>query len=80
MHFDRPKLFATISWESSQNMTVKQQLQDIVAHLPDDCSFDEVHHQLYVVEVLHNRSALADEGQFATQAEVEQRLSRWLAK
>lgn len=61
-------------------MTVKQQLQDIVAQLPDDCSFDDVHHQLYVIEVLHNRSALADKGHFATQAEVEQRLSRWLAK
>ena len=60
-------------------MTVKQQVQDVLAQLPDDCSFEDVHYRLYVVETLRNRTAMADRGDFASQDEVEKRLSKWLA-
>jgi predicted transcriptional regulator len=60
--------------------SVKQQLREILDQLPDDCSFDDVHYQLYVVETIRKRAKAADRGDFASQAEVEQRLSKWLAK
>jgi hypothetical protein len=61
-------------------MTVKQQLQEILDRLPDDCSFEDVYYRLYVVETIRKRAEMADQGDFAPQAEVEQRLSKWLAK
>ena len=61
-------------------MTVKQQVQEILSQLPDDCSFEDVHYRLYVIETIRKRAEMADRGDFAPQSEVEQRLSKWLAK
>lgn len=57
---------------------VKQQVRDVLEQLPDDCSIEDVQYRLYVLETLRNRTSAADRGDFATQEEVEQRLSKWL--
>ena len=61
-------------------MTVKQQVQEILEQLPEDCSFEDVHYRLYVVETIKNRAEMAERGEFASDAEVQQRLSKWLPK
>ena len=59
---------------------VERQVREILDPLPDDCSIEDVHDRLYVVETLQRRSELADKGNFADGGEVEERLSKWLGK
>jgi predicted transcriptional regulator len=59
---------------------VKQQVREILEQLPDDCSIEDVPYRLYVVETIRRRSETADRGEFASEAEVEQKLSKWLPK
>ena len=59
---------------------VKQQVREILEQLPDDCSIEDVPYRLYVVETIRRRSETADRGKFASEAEVEQKLSKWLPK
>ena len=59
---------------------VKQQVREILEQLPDDCSIEDVQYCLYVVETIRRRSELADRGEFASEPEVEQKLSKWLPK
>jgi predicted transcriptional regulator len=59
---------------------VKQQIREVLDQLPDDCSVEDVQYRLFVLETLRKRTADADRGDFVTQAEIEQRLSKWLKK
>ena len=59
---------------------VKQQIQEVLEQLPDDCSIEDVQYRLYVLETLRKRTDSADRGDFVDHNEVERRLSRWLQK
>lgn len=59
---------------------VKQQVRQVLEQLPDDCSVEDIQYRLYVLETLRNRTEAADRGDFLEQAEVEQRLYKWLRK
>lgn len=61
-------------------LNVKQQVKEAIDQLPDDCSFEDVQYRLYVLETLKQHIDLADRGEFATDQEVDQRLSKWLAE
>ena len=58
----------------------KQIVQDVLRQLPDDCTIEDVHYQLYVVETLRQRAEMADRGDFASQEEVQKRMQRWLMR
>ena len=60
--------------------SVKQEAINVIERLPDTCTFEDIQYHLYVAELLRNRVAQADAGDFATQEEVEQRLARWRRK
>jgi len=59
---------------------VKQQVREILDQLPEDCSVEDVQYRLYVLETLRERAAEADRGDFLSQEDVDQRLSKWLTK
>jgi hypothetical protein len=54
--------------------TVKQIIHDIADHLPDQASFDDAMHALYVRQKLEEGLRDLDEGRTFTQGQVEQRL------
>jgi len=61
-------------------MTAKQQVEQILEKLPDDCSLADIQYQLYVVETLRRRIEQADQGQFVSQADAEKHLEKWRVK
>jgi hypothetical protein len=58
--------------------TIKQELEILLKRLPDDCTLEDVQYHLYVLtKVREGLKAVATEGTI-TQAQAEQRLSKWL--
>ena len=60
--------------------SAKQLAREALDQLPDDCAWEEIQYRLYFLEMLTRRIEQADAGDFVEQAEVEQRISEWLAK
>jgi hypothetical protein len=53
--------------------TVKQIVQDIADHLPEQATFDDVMYTLYVRQKLERAQQAADQGQITAQEEMEKR-------
>jgi hypothetical protein len=60
--------------------SVKEQVRQVLEKLPDDCSYEDVQYQLYVLETLQRRVEMADRGDFISQEEAEKRMQKWLPK
>lgn len=54
--------------------TIKQIIHDIADHLPEQATFEDAMHALYVRQKLEQGLRDLDEGRTYTQEEVEQRL------
>jgi len=58
--------------------TAKNEVQQLLNALPDDCSLEDIQYHLYVIQRVRNGLEVADiQGTFP-QDEVEQRFGKWL--
>ncbi len=63
---------------SPATATAKQEVEQLLGHLPDDSTLEDIQYHLYVLEkIKHGRADIAA-GRHYTQDEARQRLSRWL--
>jgi len=53
--------------------TVKQIIQDIAAHLPEQATFDDAMYAIYVRQKLEHSLQAAKEGEITSQEEMEKR-------
>jgi len=60
--------------------TAKQEVESLLSKLPDDCSLEDIQYHLYVIEKVRQGLAAAESRGTIPQAEVEQRLDKWLTK
>jgi len=60
--------------------TAKNEVQQLLNTLPDDCSLEDIQYHLYVIEKVRNGLELADTQGTLSQEEVEQRLGKWLTE
>ena len=60
--------------------TAKAEVQALLTRLPDDCSLEDIQYHLYVIEKVRNGLESADTHGTVSQAEVEQRLAKWLTE
>ena len=60
--------------------TAKEEIRGILERLPEDASFEDIQHRIYVRQKAARGEADAREGRTLTQAQVEERLTRWLGK
>jgi hypothetical protein len=58
--------------------TVKQELEILLTRLPDNCTLEDVQYHLYVLTKVREGLKAAETHGTVTQAQAEQRLSRWL--
>jgi hypothetical protein len=58
--------------------TAKNEVQQLLNTLPDDCSLEDIQYHLYVIEKVRNGLEIADSQGTLSQEEVEQRLGKWL--
>lgn len=59
---------------------VKQEVNSLLARLPDDCSLEDVQYHLYVLQKIERGLKDVEEGRTYTQEEVEKRMEKWLGK
>jgi hypothetical protein len=60
--------------------TAKEEVRDILGRLPDDASLEEIQYHIYVCQKVAKGEADVRNGRTLSQAEVEERLARWLGK
>jgi hypothetical protein len=60
--------------------TAKNEVQQLLSKLPDDCSLEDIQYHLYVIEKVRNGLEVADTQGTLSQEEVEQRLGKWLTE
>ena len=59
--------------------TVRDEARKLVDRLPDEATWGDLMYQIYVRQKIDaGRKAIA-EGRFVTQAELEERMAKWLA-
>ncbi|MDQ3441479.1 MAG: hypothetical protein M3478_14140 [Planctomycetota bacterium] len=61
-------------------MTAKQQAEEVIRSLPEDCSIEQIQYHLYVAEKLRHRLQTADAQRPIPHDEVKKRLDKWLIK
>jgi hypothetical protein len=60
--------------------TAKEEIRGILERLPEDASFEDIQYHIYVCQKVARGEADAREDRTLTQAQVEERLTRWLGK
>jgi hypothetical protein len=60
--------------------TAKEEVEALLSKLPDDCSIEDIQYHLYVIEKVRKGLEAADSQGTIAQAEVEQRLGKWLTE
>jgi hypothetical protein len=67
--------------ETSRAMaTAKQEVEQLLAKLPSDCSLEDIQYHLYVIEKVRSGLDAADTEGTLSQDETEKRLSKWLTE
>lgn len=59
-------------------MTIKAEVQQLVAGLPDDVTWDEIQYRLYLRQIADESDAQIAEGEGISQEDAEERLAKWL--
>ena len=60
--------------------TAKQEVKEILAHLPEDCTLEDIQYHLYVLQKIERGLADARDGRVYSQNEIETSMSKWLGK
>ena len=60
--------------------TAKEEVEELLGKLPNDCSLEDIQYHLYVLEKVRNGIVAAETGGTVPQEEVEARLSKWLTE
>jgi hypothetical protein len=68
-----------ISLAETSMSAVSDEVATVLRHLPKDSTLEDVQYGLYVLEKIKNGLADVEAGRIVTQAEVEQRLAKWLS-
>ena len=60
--------------------TAKQEVEEILAHLPEDCTLEDIQYHLYVLQKIKRGLDDARNGRVYSHEDIETRLSKWLGK
>ena len=60
--------------------TAKETVREILEHIPDDSSFEDIQYHIYVREKIEQGLKDIEEGRVTGQEEIERRMSKWLGK
>ena len=59
-------------------VSAKQEVEQLLAQLPDDATLEDIQYHLYVLEKIRRGRADAAAGRSHTREQARERLSRWL--
>jgi hypothetical protein len=58
----------------------KDTVRELLEQMPDDCSLEDVQHELYLRQKLERSRLAATEGRVVSHAKVKERLLKWAGK
>ena len=61
-------------------VTAKEEVESLLAKLPDDCSLEDIQYHLYALEKVRSGLEAADTEGVISQNDVEARLAKWITK
>ncbi len=59
-------------------VTAKEEVEQLLGKLPNDCSLEDIQYHLFVLEKVRNGLKSADTDGSVPQDKAEERLSKWL--
>ena len=60
--------------------TAKEEVEELLGKLPNDCSLEDIQYHLYVLEKVRNGLEAVDTEGTVPQQEAEARLGKWLTE
>jgi hypothetical protein len=60
--------------------TVKEQARLLIDELPDDCTFEDIHYQLYLVDKINRGEESLRRHGGIPHEDIKRRFARWLIK
>jgi hypothetical protein len=60
--------------------TAKQDVKELLEHLPEDSTLEDIHYHLYVLEKIRRGETRAKTEGTLSQDEVEARLRKWITR
>jgi hypothetical protein len=60
--------------------TAKEEVEELLGKLPNDCSLEDIQYHLYVLEKVRNGIEAAETEGTVPQQEAEAQLSKWLTE
>ena len=60
-------------------IAVKQDAQEMIENLPDNCTYEDIQYHLYVVEKIKNSISRAEDGEVSTHQDAKERMAKWLS-
>jgi len=60
--------------------TAKEEVEQLLGTLPNDCSLEDIQYHLYVLDKVRNGLEAADTEGTISQQDAEARLSKWLTE
>jgi hypothetical protein len=60
-------------------LAVKQEAQNMIQNLPDNCTYEDIQYHLYVVEKIKNGITRAENGETLSHQNAKQRMAKWLS-
>ncbi len=64
--------------ETTQNLSVKQRMLDLIQTLPEDTTVEAAMERLYLLYKIERGIEQAESGQIISQEEARRRMARWL--
>ena len=58
---------------------VKQEAQDMIQSLPDNCTYEDSQYHLYVIEKIKNGINRANDGEVSSHKDAKKRMAKWLS-
>lgn len=60
-------------------VAVKQEAQQMIQNLPENCTYEDIQYHLYVVEKIKNGIDRAQKAETSSHEEAKTRMAKWLS-
>ena len=57
---------------------LKEEVQTMIANLPDDCTVEDIQYHLYVIEKIQNGMQDIEDDKTLSHEEAQEKMSKWL--
>lgn len=61
-------------------VAIKQEAQQMIQNLPENCTYEDIQYHLYVVEKIKNGIDRAQKGEMSSHKDAKVRMDKWLSK